>query len=470
MPLLRDDFSSGVIDDLSVSDSLFPKNAVRHSINMMFDRPRGSIKQRRGTVVLGSGVASSGNTINGLFNFRSSTTANSRLLIAAGATIRYLNVATWTDAVTSLTTGLKTRFVTFLDRVAFLNGTDQPQSWDGSGAWQTTGGNLDIGNMPRFKYAAELNLRLYGAKGSTLYWSSIAASGAISWTAGNSSVEVSPQDGSGDISSVVLNGRMLLIFKERAFYRYDGNSLQRVSFVGTTSHESVFNDDTGVTYFFGQGANSVGFYVTTGGYPIKISRIVQKWVEAIDPAFYANIWGFTDGQKACWSIGSVVIGDTTYTNAWMIYNISDKTWEMRDYADRFRSGGLYITSTGAVTTAAGDTSGYVQTIDSGDTDGPSSKPIAFEVDFGEDAFGDRGMLKKIPSFFALSSDVTDMQLLVREDDGKWKQLGNIDKRETLFKQPLEGRRFTFKIVGSNSSTPCSFEGFEFTGIVNVGYG
>lgn len=475
MPVTRDDFSSAVIDDLSVSDSLFPKNCVRHSINMMFDRPRGAIQQRSGTTCVGSGAASAGNTINGLFNLRSSTLAKSQLLVAATTQIIYLNAGTWTTTVSGLTTGLKTRFFTFLDRVAFLNGADQPQAWSGAGAWETSGGPLDIANMPKVKYADVLNLRVYGFTGSTLSWSSIASGGAISWTSGNSSVEVYPHDGTGEGTSLIGNGRMLLIFKERALYRYDGSDLQRISFVGTPSHESVFNDDMGVTYFFGQGANSVGFYMTTGGYPAKISRTIQKWVEAIDPAYYQHIFGYTDGQKACWSIGSVTIDGSTYSNAWVVYNISDKTWEMYNYADRFRCGGMYIDPvSNAITVVGGDTDGFVQTIGAGNTDGivgvTPGAPIAIEVDFGDDAFGDRGMLKAIPSFFALSSNVTDMKVLAKEDDKKFKDMGNITKRETLFSQKLQFRRLTLKIVGSNSSTPCSFEGFEFVEVQNLGYG
>ena len=42
-PYLLQDFSAGIIDDLSVADALTPRNAVRKGINVLFDRPPGAI-------------------------------------------------------------------------------------------------------------------------------------------------------------------------------------------------------------------------------------------------------------------------------------------------------------------------------------------------------------------------------------------------------------------------------------------
>src|SRR3990167_2617313 len=184
-PYILQDFSAGIIDDLSVADALTPRNAVRKGINVLFDRPRGAISQRYGTTALGA-VVSSGNTINGLHNFRSSNSSYHQLLAAADTKIYSYNTggATWDTQITGLTSGLKTRFLTYLDEVVYMNGTDASKSWTGTGAWQTTGGNLAVNSFPKAKFATILNSRVFTAGNpdapDTVTASSLEASNAIS--------------------------------------------------------------------------------------------------------------------------------------------------------------------------------------------------------------------------------------------------------------------------------------------------
>lgn len=464
------DFSSGLFDDLSVSDSLIPKNAVRHAVNVMFNRPRGDVTQRAGTTVLGDQAGTGGSDIMGLYNFRSSTSSYNKLLCATNTVIRYLNGASWTNTVTGLTTSLKTRFITYLDSVAILNGTDQPQSWTGNGAWTTTGGALDIANFPKAKFAVLLNGRVscagVSATPNRLLESSQPSGGAISWTSGNRYVDVMPQDGAGDITGLASNGRVEIIFKERAMYRYDGNSLLFISPLGTTCHDSIVTDDEGVMYFFGQGSGNVGFYATTGGYPKKISRPILKWIEAIDPAFYPYINGYTDGESVYWQIGSVTIDGKVYTNAEVVYNFSDQTWEINSYADRFMIQAQYITSTGLVTRLGGDTDGYVQTMDSGTTD--NGDPISWECEFAPFSFTGEERTKKIPEVVAIAKNVQGSRMDIKVDD-VWKSCGGLVSEMTRFKNPdLKGRLFSPKISGMNTNAPFQLKGFVFPEIQDEG--
>lgn len=455
------EFTGGVLDDLSVSDALMPKNAVRKAVNVMFDRPRGSVSQRYGTTQLGDTMSG---TILGIHDHRSSNSSYHKLLAAVGTTIKYLATATWTNTVTGLTTGLKTRFLTYLDVTAFLNGTDQSQAWTGTGAWTTTGGALDIANFPKTKYATVLNGRVFAAGNSTyptrLYKSSIVSSLAVSWTSGNGTVDVFPNDGSGNISGLVGNGKVILIFKERSMYRYDDNSLERVAFIGCPSQESIVSDDQGVTYFFGQSTGSVGFYATTGGYPKKISRPIQRWVEAIAATNYDDVAAYTDGQKIVWYVGSVTIGDYTYSNCCLVYNISDQTWETRNYADTFKVFAGYINSDSELTIVGGDTDGMVQTMDSGTTD--NGTKIFSECEFTPITFGDRGRTKKVDEVMTYATHFQGLDFLLKTDDGPFKKVGSIDEREKHFKS-LSSRGNTFypKITAANSGEPFQFDGFNF---------
>lgn len=473
-PYILNDFTGGVIDDIAVAGGLLPRNAVRKGINVVFDRPRGSISQRLGTTQLGNTVSAS-NTINGLYNFRSSTAAKNQLLAAAITKVFYLNSGTWTDSLTGLTTGLKTRFFTYLDTVVVLNGTDAVKSSTDPGAasWVSTGGNLDVGNFPITKFATILNTRVLAAGNSTnpdtVYESSLEASNAVSWTSGNRSLKVFPNDGNGNITSLTGNGRLALIFKERATYRYDGDQLQRIANIGTTSHESVISDDSGITHFFGTGSGGIGFYRTSGAYPTKISRAITRYVEAIDPAFYQHINAFTDGNKIYWNVGSITIDNTTYTNARLVFSIADESWSVDNLADRFRVCAQYVTSTGAVTNVGGDTDGMVQTINSGTTDNGTA--ISSECETGMLVFTTRGRVKTVKEIVALAKHYQGLTVLIKVDDGAFKKIMSISGPETKTTDMpiMRGKRFFLKITASNSGTAFEFEGFEIPNIIDEGY-
>ena len=469
-----DDHSSGVLDDLSVSDALMPRNAVRHAVNVVFDRPRGSISQRYGTTVLGDQAGAAGADIKGLFNHRSSTAAYSQILAASVTTVDYLaSGTTWTAIFTGLTTTLKTRFITYLDVVAVLNGTDAVKSWTGNtgAAVVTTGGPLDVANFPVTKIAVVLKDRVLAIGNSSnpcrVYESSLPSGGNISWTSGNRNVDVSINDGAGSLMSAVSNGFVALLFKERAMYRYDGNSLQMIASVGTTSHESVVTDGEGVTYFFGQGSNSVGIYATTGGYPKLLSRPIQKWINAISGSNYANIACYTNGKKITWHIGSVTIDGTTYTNATIVYSIADRTWECGNYADRFTVFSQYIDSGSAISVVGGDTDGYVQTMDSGYTDNGASIP--YECELGPQVFTGRSRMKHIPSVITSATDYQGLTLHCRVD-GVLKPIGGISASDQLFDNvDLHGHIFNFKLAGSNSNKPFVFDGITLPTVQDQEY-
>lgn len=474
-PIIQADYSGGLIDDRSVSKSKMPPNCLRKAINILFDRPRGGLTQRSGSTLVGDAAVSAGNTILGLHNFRSSTVANSKLLAVAGSSIFRLVGTTWSSS-TGVTSGLKTRFLTYLDTVVFMNGTDASKSSTDGTTFVATGGNLDVANFPRAKFATILNTRvLTGGDPSnpdTISLSSLASSsGAISWTSGNKTVQVDPNDGAGGLTGVVSNGRVALLFKERALFRFNDSELQRVGSIGTPSYESIVTDNTGTTFFFGQGANGIGFYMTQGGVPVLISRTIIRYVEAISPSFYANVSANTDSNKVEWSIGSITIDDNTYTNASLVYFIGDQTWSVFSRDDRFRVSTQFITSTGALTIVSGDTDGAVQTIDSGTTD--NGAPIHSEGELSPLTFGSRGPIKTLKQVVAMCEHFQGLNLAMKADQGEFKQIGALDKENKFFSDlpTLRGHEFFPKITSSNSGTPWEFSGLEFPpeGVVFDGY-
>lgn len=472
-PYIFDDFSSGMIDIESVSDSLLPKNAVRKAVNCVFDSPRGAIAGRLGTTVLGSALSG---PIRGLHNFRDAGTGTEhRLLVTNNTGITYyLDGSIFTSSVTGDTAGLKTRFVTFLDLAAKLNGTDAVQSFNGS-SWSASGGALDVANWPTLsKFAIVFNSRVYTAGSTTnpdtLSYSSIPSGGAISWTSGNGSLQVNPNDGDGGITALGTNGIVLLIFKRNSLYRWDGSATfaNKVISIGTPSHESVASHDSGYVYFFGVGKNNVGAYRTTGGYPEKLSNPITRWFEAISASDYDNVAGFTDDDHYYLSVGSVTIDGQTYTNAWFVYTISMQCWHIEDRADSFRVFSSYRDGSDNLTTVGGDADGNVQTINSGTTD--NSTAISAECEFAPIVFTTRGRTKNFSALIAYADKFAGIGLYMKMDDGDFKPLGEMRDTEQRFTSQLfRGKRFFPKISVGNSNAAWQFDGYEISEVKDEGF-
>jgi hypothetical protein len=474
-----DDFSSGMIDSGAVSDSLLPKNAVRKAVNFVFDSPRGALVGRFGSTLLGANL---GTAVKGIANFRDAGSGTDNQLIATDSTGKtyYLNGATFTQTLTGDTVALKTRYVTFLDRIARLNGTDAVKSWNGAAAtpWSAASGVLDEANWPALtKFALVFNSRIYTAGSTsapdTLYYSSLPSGGAISWTSGNGSLQVNPNDGNGGITGLAMNGTVALIFKRTSLYRWDGSATfaNEVIRVGTPSQESIATHDAGWVYFFGIGKNNVGAYRTTGGYPQKISLNISRWFEAISPTNYDNIAGFVDDDHYYLSVGSVTIDGQTYTNAWFVYTISMQTWHIENRATSFTVFSSYIDGNGAVNLVGGDTSGNVQLMNSGTTD--NGVPISGEAEFAPIVFTSRARTKKVSpaEVSAYASFFQGIKFFMKADSGDFKEWGELQNTEQRFDlgQQMLAKRFYPKITFTNSYTPCQFDGFEFNKVSDEGY-
>ena len=480
-PFIFNDFSSGMIDDGAVSDSLLPRNAVRKAINCVFDNPRGSVAGRLGSTRIGQNLS---NRIRGVYNFRDAGTGTNHQLLATNnlGTTYYYDGANLVATLAGDTAALKTRFVTFLDLVARLNGTDAARSWNGDTAvsWAAAGGALDVGNWPTLsRFAVVFNSRVYTAGSTanqdTLSYSSIPSSGAISWTSGNGSLQVNPNDGDSGITGLGTNGTVLLVFKRNSLYRWDGQATfaNKVISIGTPSNESIAAHDSGWVYFFGIGKNSVGVYRTSGGYPQKISLNISKWMEAISVSNYDDVAGFADDDHYYLSVGSVTVDGQTYTNAWFVYTISLQCWHIENHAQSFKVFAGYIDSNNNLTTVGGDTAGNVQTINSGTTDNTTA--ISAECEFAPILFTTRSHTKTVSRLTTYANFFQGLKFFLKIDQSDFKELGEIKKTEQNFtgfynySGLFRGKRFFPKISVANSNVAWQFDGFEFQEIIDEGY-
>jgi hypothetical protein len=465
------DMSAGVID--SVSHRLAPASSVKHAINLEFDTVIGSASVRKGTEAVGTGALSG--AAYGLFQFVDSEGgANSRLLLTSdNGTTYYLNGSdVWTAALTGDTVKLKTRFATFLDRVVRVNGTDGCKSWDGTvgGSWEAAGGPLDIGNMPVGKFVIVYKDQLItaGVYGNpdTIYISSIpdATTMTISWTAGNRSITVNPDD-EGNITALGKIGDVLLIFKDDGMFRFNNRSTDtdRNIPVGCSSQESVCSASTVLTFW-----NKDGAWLTAGDAPKKISKRIQPWVDAVTD--HSAVATGTDGSHFFYSVGNVTKGGRTYSNVVYRYSIDTQEWAVYSYAKRFTFFTVYKDGTEIKMVGATNDADCHQ-LEVGHLDGTT--PIHFEVESHEQDFGSRAAKKEVSeTCFAYGTAMNGFTVSCMTNKTNWKTLGEAKGEVSEFRiaNPVTGNYHRFRMTGTAPDCDCLFSGLELPKVTLISYG
>ena len=468
------EFSKGVYSN--VNPFLAPQNSVRHAINFIFDDEYGAAKVRLGSTIIGSQLVAENNSILGMHNFRDRDGSNHALLaavnVAGDATSTIFNVATGGSVHTGNTAGAVHRFETFLDSVVFVNGTNTPLAWNGSGnfAASTALGtaSMQSSSVDIINYKDRLWTL---TAGGILYGSSIPAASAyntISWTSGNKTVAIDPDSTSytgAGIGLARVSG-LLLIFKERALYSFNGSATQAdfLYNVGCSSVRSIATGGGSVFFF-----NPDGIWQTRGSEPVRISRPVQAYIDGMSSSNYASVAGHANGKYYWCSIGDVTIGLVTYTNVVLRYSISTQEWAVLSYANRPTAFSQYINGT-AVTVAYGDSTARAYTLDSGTTDNGTA--IEFEIISHEKDFGDRALLKDLhDKLIVYTKDSSDIEVSIRSDGQEFVTVGHVLRQvDELPLSPyvLSGNFFDVRFVGSTSGASPILYGYEFPGIGSSG--
>lgn len=234
----------------------------------------------------------------------------------------------------------RVRFANFVDRVFAVHdgATEDMISTDGDG-WDSTW-SLNR----RARYIAVYQARLYAASGifdrSRVWFSSLPdpSNQSIEWDItptledDNDAgwFEVNPGDGD-EITALENNGNRLLIFKNRALYRWNFGQIEpdRLIGVGTSSQESVkTNFDVGATFF----ANQNGIYTYTGERPRLISRRIQKYVDAVTG--WGAVYGEVDNDHYYLFVGDLEVEGRTIPNAMFVYNIALDAWTIYSFNHR----------------------------------------------------------------------------------------------------------------------------------------
>src|SRR3990167_5116168 len=369
MPRLPDtvkwrDFSGGNVQ--AVSSDIANPSSVPFSINLLFSEILGEAVSRPGTGLVGA--PGSGDCI-GLFQHLDTTGANSVLMAGFGTSI--YNAVSGASLTASLTSGAKQRFATFLNATLMLNGVEA-RAYTSAAGFVSSGGVLNVDGVPAGgQFPIEFKDRLYCAVADRIYYTNTPTSGSVSWSAtGSGSIQVEQEDGGGTIQSLSKVPGYLMLYKQRSLKRwnFDSSFPESLINIGTQSHKSVVQA-RGKNYFF-YGPN--GFYETAGGYPKRISRPVQRIIDAIASSFYASVNGWSDNENIYWSIGDVTVdwgrGFTeTYNNVVLRYTIDTQQWAPLQYAHEFRALHQYISGNDTLI-IGGDTSGQILQLNTGNSD------------------------------------------------------------------------------------------------------
>lgn len=472
-PYSQKDLSRGVYS--KINSFIAPRNSVQHAINFLFDDVYGAAKVRAGSTIIGSQLVAENNSVLGLHNFRSRSTSNHALLgavnIAGDTTVSIFNVATGAALKTGLTANAVCRFETYLDECVFVNGTDASQAFTGTGSFGASS-NLDTSSMPIGIDVKNFKDRLWVLnKQGILYGSSFSTSPSfdtISWTSNNKTIQIDPDSGAFagiGIGLAKVSG-LLLIFKERAIYSYNGSATQAdyLYNIGCSSVRSIAEGFDSVFFF-----NPSGIFTTKGGEPVKVSRPVQVYIDGMSSSNYSSVAGYANEKYYWCSIGNVTIGLTTYQNVVLRYSISTQEWAVLSYASRLTAFSQYINGT-AVTIAYGDNTARVLTLDSGTTDNGTA--IEFELLSQRLDFGAPGYLKDVhDSMFIHTLDSSDMEISIRPDNKDFITIGHClkDTEEVDINVPLLGHFFEIQIVGSTSGASPVIYGYELPSISSTGY-
>ena len=484
-PQFIKDFSGGMISD--INPNLAPQSSVNLLLNMDADVEVGSLSSRLGTALIGSQTVD-GKTILGLVQHvdQADTTKNKLFATvndSSNTNADIFDVGTGISLADD-TASLKTRFLNYNGDTLRLNGTDAPKAYNSS-SWITTGGVFDLANMPTgYKYAVEFLDRVYlwGKTSSpyTLAYSGLLTTGAVSWTAGNGTVEIEPEDNGGEATGLGKVPGYVLLFKRRSLHRFNYSSTFPESLVqiGAYSQESIISAAGLCAFYSDSNENAKGFYVTDGRRPQPIShdntRPIKKWVDAISSS--ATVAGWGTERYFAWSVGDLTVDGESYNNVVLKYNRILNQWSVRTYPTQFSVFVSYVTG-GIHTTVGGDDDGQVFRVDKAGTytDGPSTTAIPFKVRTHHNTWGfnqKKELMRDVVVRGQNIPDLTTSAILDRDLDNRVAFNSPSDMRSRIRRVlsvfgvgvPIKGNTIAIEVSGETIGTRSHIEEIEYPSV------
>lgn len=433
-------FNEGIVQ--GVNYWLTPEKSIRMAVNLVFDDEIGAASVREGTEKLGNEV---GSACEGLYQFIK-TDGSKKLLGAFGNNLYSLENGTWTQRET---VSGEVNFLTFADTVLTIDDSEVYTSDDGVN-FSTSGGNLNIDDMPDCKFGINWKDRVYVAgdedKRDRIYFSTIYGvpnDGEVGWEIddGAGYIDVDPEDGAGGITGLAKVPGYLLIFKERSLHRWDGRALHPETLIriGAKSHKSIALGRE--TLFFW---NEKGVYETNGGYPQKVSRRIKSIVDAVDPTYEVSAWG--DSEEIYFSIGDIELDGLNLQNCIIAYNLIDRTWTLHSFNREMKFLTQYVDDREYL--IAGDNNGQVWKLFEGHDD--DGQDIDYHMQMQRVDLQNLARKKNISKLFVYTDKIRNGQINCSTDGGNFEALGNVNKDISIVNCSLRGNYFDFRIKGSGT--------------------
>jgi len=462
-PIIFQDCSAGVITN--VKSEIAPPNSVEMGINLIFDEIYGVAKVRKGSTIIGSQINGS-NEVLGLFQYLNSAGTVSKLLSVVAGTIYSFNGSVWVTSSQTGTSNIKHRFLSFLDTVVRINGTDAAVASSNGTTWGSSVA-LDTANFPLGKfgtvYKDQVIIAGVNSDPDTLYISSVPSSGVISWLTNSRTITINPEDGQNITALGEVNGT-LIIWKDRSMYTWNNRSTEadEIVRVGCSSQESVAACGNALAFF-----NSKGVWLANGGYPILISRPVQKWIDGMSSSYFNEVAAIGDEKYLYVSIGDCTVDSLAYSNIVLRYSVNTKEWAVFSYANKFKVFAEYLDTSYKI--VGGDSISKVLTIESSSLS-DNGTDIKFDLQSQDQIFGSRGIVKEISERIMGYSKNAQGIVQVKIDDGDWKMIGTIQKEveNMQIKESLKGNKMKFRVVGI-SKNRAEIKGLEIPNIMALGY-
>lgn len=493
-PIDRKSMKSGLVAGGAVSENERPETSVLEAVNFHFDTI-GSAILRKGMTAVGNNLAL-GNIL-GLYQFIDTVNvpANNQLIAGAGTSVYYKNGGTWSAIRTGLTAGSKQRYVTFLNFIFMVNGTEATAIWDGvvSDGFVTSG---NASGAPTGQFIEVFQARVWILGNATypsrLFYTSVPSAvttPVVTWNTDVTTgtwIDISPQDG--DFPTALQRFRnTLLIFKTNRLYRLFGIGQVDADpwyAVGTSSQESVIETKTGVFFHHSSGFYQYNIY----GIVEEISLPVIDYVRAIPASAYPNVAGWLepDNDHVVWAVGTITVTTpwgsggnkgTTYTNCEMRYTISSQTWTVYSRATKIttsiRRQPFYVDTYQQA--LCGDNTGNVAEINTGTQDlntvGIANQPINYSLIHRWENldgllstrltvnvinFSHKGGAGSKVAYQTDEQDQDDLSNWVQKvGDGELK-----DKNTGYESADIKGRKFRIRISGTSTGQPFTYDGYE----------
>jgi len=220
----------------------------------------------------------------------------------------------------------------------------------------------NITDMPQAKYIKAYKDLLYVGHvkisstvyPSRVYYSDEPTSGAIGWTGVATNWIEFGQDDGDEITGLAVANDRLIVFKHYSIWRYDESNKVKISDIGCDSFRSIANVN-GTLYW----TNRQGAWRWTGGIPELISAKAQEYFDGVTQTTLGNQIGvcYNENEYRVF-IGTVTVGQDTFTNAWFCWDTIREKCYIRCTYDLVKSACTYV-DTSIRRTYFGNNNGYV---------------------------------------------------------------------------------------------------------------